>query len=317
MAGVNTINIKSEKTGMNYREPLKVKRSREELFFGILAYIYLAFASMFCLIPFLLVIGGSFSSESSIKRYGFRIIPKEFSLEAYSLIFRSPRQLLNAYGITIFITTVGTFSAIFLISMTAYVLHRKDFKYRNKFALYFYFTNLFNGGLVPWYILMVRYLKMKNNLFALIIPLLFSVFYMIIIRTFMSSIPDSISESAKIDGAGDFTIFIKLILPLSKPALATIGLFVALNYWNDWFNAMLFIEKRNLIPLQYYLHQILSTIEGLRRILQDLPNDAVVELPGESFKMAMTVVTIGPIILLYPYLQKYFIKGIMLGAVKG
>ena len=317
MQRIEKINTKSGYVETYLKTSGNKKKSKEEIIFGIIAYIYLTIASMFCLIPFLLVIGGSFSSESSIKRDGFRIIPTEVSFEAYKLIFMTPKRILNAYGITIFITAVGTFSALFLISMTAYVLQRKDFKYRNKFAFYFYFTSLFNGGLVPWYILMVRYLKMKNSIAALIIPLLFNVFYMIIIRTFMSTIPESISESAKIDGGGDFTIFARLILPLSKPALATIGLFIALNYWNDWFNAMLFIEKSNLVPLQFYLHQILSTVEVLRRMIQDLPTGAIVELPGESFKMAMTVVTIGPIIMLYPYLQKYFIKGIMLGAVKG
>ena len=165
---------------------------------------------------------------------------------------------------------------------------------------------------------MVRYLGMKNNIFALILPLLFNVFYMIIIRSFISNtIPLSITESAQIDGAGEFQIFMRLILPLSKPVLATMGLFTALNYWNDWFNAMLFIDKQDMMPLQYYLYKMLSQITMLRTLISKVPELATVNAPEESFKMAMTLVTIGPILLLYPFVQKYFVSGIMVGAVKG
>lgn len=295
-----------------------IKLHKDMVLFNIIAYSFLTVFSLVCLLPFMLIISGSVTSEQAIVENGFSLIPREFSLQAFKAVFVVPESILRAYGVTILITTVGTIVGLFLSSMTAYVLQKKEFKYRNFFAFYFYFTSLFSGGLVPWYILMVRYMNMKNSILSLIIPLLFNIFYIIIIRSFISTLPDSISESAKIDGAGDFKIFIQLILPLSKPVLATIGLFISLGYWNDWFNAMLFIDRTSMIPLQYFLYKMLSQITMLRALVSRVPQlSTIVTPPEESFKMAMTVVTIGPILLLYPYLQKYFIKGIMIGAVKG
>lgn len=286
--------------------------------FDLLAYAFLTFFSICCLLPFLFIVSCAFSAERSILEQGFSLIPHEFSMDAFRSVFAVPENILRAYGVTVFITTVGTAVSLFLSTMAAYVLQKKSFKYRNVFSFYFYFTTLFSGGIVPWYILMVRYLKMKNNLAALIIPILFNVFYLIIIRSFISNtIPDSITESAQIDGTGEFQIFVQLVLPLSKPILATIGLFTALNYWNDWFNAMMFIDKQHLIPLQYYLYKMLSQITMLRMLISKVPELASVNPPEESFKMAMTLVTIGPILLLYPFVQKYFVSGIMIGAVKG
>jgi putative aldouronate transport system permease protein len=245
------------------------------------------------------------------------LLPSTFSFSSYEFIFKQPAQILKSYGITIFVTLVGTIVGLFLTAMTAYVLQRKDFRFRNAFAFYFFFTTLFSGGLVPWYVLIVTYLDLKNSLLAIIMPMLLNVFYIIIMRSFMSStIPDAISESAKIDGAGDFRIFISIILPLSKPALATIGLFIALNYWNDWYHALLFIENRDLYPLQYFLYNILNSISFANSAAAQA-GVAVVAMPKESFKLAMTVVATGPIILLYPFVQKYFVKGITVGAVKG
>lgn len=296
----------------------KKKMNGETLVFNIIAYLFLTFFSIACLLPFLFIISGAFSSERSIMEHGFSIFPKEFSVVAFQTIFTVPDHILRAYGVTIFITTVGTSVSLFLTTMAAYVLQKPSFKHRNYFAFYFYFTSIFSGGLVPWYILMVRYLGMKNNILALIIPILFNVFYMIIIRSFISStIPLSITESAQIDGAGEFQIFMQLILPLSKPVLATMGLFTALNYWNDWFSGMLFIDKQNMMPLQYYLYKMLSQVTMIRTLISRVPELAKVQAPEESFKMAMTLVTIGPILLLYPFVQKYFVSGIMVGAVKG
>ena len=221
-----------------------------------------------------------------------------------------------AYGVTIGVTFFGTLLAVFLASMTGYVLSRRDFPWRNKFSFFFFFTTLFNGGLVPWYILCVRYLHMKNSIWALILPLMFSVWNMIIAKTFMSGIPAAITESAKIDGANDIVIFIKLILPLSKPLIATLSLFSALAYWNDWYNCMLFINDSSKWNLQYTLQNILNSSEALNRMASQT-GMKVASLPAESMKMAMTVVAIGPIILLYPFLQKYFVKGMTVGSVKG
>ena len=297
---------------------MKRKLSLEDIGVGVFAYSFLIIFSLLCLLPFLVIISGSFTKESAILEKGFSLIPPEFSLDAFKAVFAIPKNIINAYIVTIFVTTVGTFLSVFLSTLAAYVLQKKDFKYRNFFAFYFYFTTIFSGGIVPWYILMTQYLHMKNNILALILPGLFNVFNLIIIRSFISSsIPSAIVESAQIDGASEWHIFFKLILPLSKPILATIGLFTALGYWNDWFNAMLFIDKQSLMPLQYYLYKMLSQISMLRTLVAQVPQMTAVTPPEESFKMAMTVITIGPILLLYPFVQKYFVTGIMIGAVKG
>ena len=296
---------------------MKRKLSLEDIGVGVFAYSFLIIFSLLCLLPFLVIISGSFTKESAILEKGFSLIPPEFSLDAFKAVFAIPKNIINAYIVTIFVTTVGTFLSVFLSTLAAYVLQKKDFKYRNFFAFYFYFTTIFSGGIVPWYILMTQYLHMKNNILALILPGVFNVFNLIIIRSFISSsIPSAIVESAQIDGASEWHIFFKLILPLSKPILATIGLFTALGYWNDWFNAMLFIDKQSLMPLQYYLYKMLSQISMLRTLVAQVPQMTAVTPPEESFKMAMTVITIGPILLLYPFVQKYFVTGIMIGAVK-
>jgi putative aldouronate transport system permease protein len=211
---------------------------------------------------------------------------------------------------------MGTFLAVFLATMTGYVLSRKDFPWRNKFSFFFFFTTLFNGGLVPWYMLCVRYLHFKNSYVALILPLMFSVWNMIIAKSFMNGIPSAITESAKIDGANDFVIFIKLIMPLSKPLIATLSLFSALAYWNDWYNCMLFITDEKKFTLQYYLQRMLGSAEAMR-LIAEKSGIALPSVPLEGMKMAMTVIATGPIVLLYPFVQKYFVKGLTVGAVKG
>jgi putative aldouronate transport system permease protein len=297
-----------------------LKRSSFDIkVFNTISYIVLSFIAIACLIPFVIVVSGSFTSEQSILKDGFSIIPKDFSLEAYKTALQNPLAVLKAYGVTISLTILGTLLGLFITAMTAYVLTRKDFEWRNKFSFYFYFTTLFSGGLVPWYILMVKYFHLKDSYLALLLPPLLSVFNMLVMKSYMSGIPDAITESAKIDGAGDFTIFIKLILPLAKPALATIGLFIALGYWNDWYNSMLFIQNENLYSLQYFLYKIVNNVEAYKNIIAQTGGSVNVniELPSESLKMALTVIVTGPIILLYPFVQKYFVQGITIGAVKG
>ena len=206
--------------------------------------------------------------------------------------------------------------AVFLSTMTGYVLSRKDFPWRNKFAFFFFFTTLFSGGLVPTYMLCMRYLHFKNNYMALILPMVFSVWNMIIAKSFMAGIPASITESAKIDGANDFTIYIKLIIPLSKPLIATLCLFAALAYWNDWYNCMLYITDEDKFMLQYYLQRMLGSAEAMR-LVAEKSGIPITTVPLESMKMAMTVIATGPIVLLYPFVQRYFVKGMTIGAVKG
>jgi len=283
---------------------------------NIVSFCVITPLTLICVIPFILILSGSFSKESVIVRTGYGLLPKSFDLASYEMVLRFPMDILRAYGVTVALTGLGSFMSLFLVSMTAYALLRKDFRTRNFFALFFYFTTLFSGGLVPWYILMLKYLQMKNNFLALLLPLLINVFDLIIMRTFMQSIPDSLCESAKLDGAGEFTIYSRIYIPLSKSALATIGLFVALRYWNDWYNAMLFIGDEKMYPLQYYLYKVLNSMQAAKQAAERA-GVVVKDVPSQTFKLAMTVVATGPIVLLYPFLQKYFIRGITIGAVKG
>jgi len=294
----------------------KIKLSKDKIAFAIISYSTISILALLCVLPFALIISGSLTEERAIFRYGFSLIPPEFSTEAYQIILRAPSSILQAYSTTVLLTVFGGVSGLILVSMTAYVLYRRDFPWRNAFAFYFFFTTLFSGGLVPWYILMMRYLNMRDNFLAMVFPHLMNVFFILIMRSFMRSIPDSLVEAAKIDGAGDFKIYWRIIVPLSKPALATIGLFIALNYWNEWFNAMLFINDSSMFPLQFYLHRILNSMQ-FAVIAAREANIPMPRMPTESFQLAMTVVVTGPILLLYPFVQRFFVKGITIGAVKG
>ncbi|WP_445744853.1 carbohydrate ABC transporter permease [Paenibacillus sp. FSL R5-0527] len=295
----------------------KKRKSVDRLLLQIIGYVTLTLLAIFCLFPFILVISSSLTEESKIIENGFQLIPTDFSLEAYSILFKYPQEMLNAYGVTISVTLLGTLFGLFLTSMTAYVLARKDFKWRNHFSLFFFFTTLFSGGLVPWYLLIVNYLELKDTLIVLILPMLLNVFYIIVMKSFMGSIPEAIIESAKIDGASDFQIYRRFVLPLSKPALATIGLFIALGYWNDWYNALLFISNSDLMPLQYYLYRLLGNMDGMRKAMMASGAVISVNIPTESLKMAMTIVATGPIMIAYPFIQRYFVQGLTIGAVKG
>ena len=274
--------------------------------------------AVLCLFPFIMLIAASFSEEQEIIRRGYGLLPRNFSLQAYDLVFKNPGTVAQAYGVTILVTAAGTFFSLFFMTMAAYALSNHRFAWRNGFSFYFFFTTLFNGGVVPWYILITKYLGLKNNLLVLILPSMFSVFYMIILRTSMNELPDAIAESARIDGAGEFRILFQLIIPLSLPAIATISLFVALGYWNDWYLSMLFISKEHLYTLQYLLYRMLGSIEGLKMAMRNGGgNFNAAALPTETLKNAMAVVATGPILLLYPFVQKYFVKGLTIGSVKG
>ncbi len=284
---------------------------RDRVIFNILSYVILTVLSIACLLPFLLVLSGSVSEQYAIALHGYRLIPETFSLDAYKMLFRIPEELLRAYAITIFVTVTGTLTGLWFTSMAAYVLANRDFRYRYQVSFFFYFTSIFGGGLVPWYIFNTKYLHFHNSVIALILPILVNVTYLLILKSYMMSIPDALYESAKLDGAGDLRIYMNIAMPLSKAGLATVGLFIALNYWNDWYNAMLFLDegRRDMYPLQYFLNNILTKAQAM--------NAAASDVPSEPMKLAMTVVATGPIILLYPFLQKYFVKGVTIGAVKG
>lgn len=284
--------------------------------FTVISYSFVLFVSVFCLIPFVMLVSASFSSENAIAIEGYGLLPKEFSLEAYKMVFKYPTTLIKAFGISTWITIVGTSIGLLITAMTGFVLSRQDFKYRNLFSFFFFFTTLFNGGLVCTYIFVIRYLHLKNSLLALIFPIMINVFYLLIMRSFIAAIPSSLIESAKIDGAADFKIFIAIVLPLSKAALATIGLFIALGYWNDWYNAMLYITDREKWPVQYMLYDMLNTAVAQKQ-LASISKISVEDLPSQSLKMAMSVVVILPTLFIYPFVQKFFVSGITIGAVKG
>lgn len=294
----------------------KIKLSTSSKVFYVICYTVVGLMALICLIPFILLISGSFTSEQFIRFHGFSLIPGEFSTEAYSVIFKTPERILRAYGVSIMITVIGTFCGLLLTSMTAYVIARKDFKYRNWFSFFFYFTTLFSGGMVSTYIFYIQYLHLKDSYLALILPGMFNVFYLLIMRTFVSNIPHALVEAAKIDGAGEWRIFFTIILPLLKSGLATIGLFLALGYWNDWYNAMLYLNTDTKYLLQYMLYSIQQQTQALASIAAKA-GIQVQNLPSSSLKLAMAVVATGPIVILYPFVQKYFVAGITIGAVKG
>lgn len=284
--------------------------------FSVLGYSVMAAMALICLLPFWLMITGSFSDEHTILRRGFSILPRGFSLEAYRSIFRGSTKILRAYRTTIGITVVGTLASLTLTSMAGYVLQRPDFRCRNALSFFVYFTTLFSGGLIPWYILIVR-LGMKNTLAALVIPALLSPWHIMLMRNFIRTIPISILEAAKIDGAGDWGIYRRIVLPLSKTGLAAIGLFIALNYWNNWYLANLFMKDESKYPLQYLLYQMLSSAEFLKSAASAGFDTAQIQPPTETLKLATAMVVTGPILLLYPFVQRFFVKGVTVGAVKG
>ena len=294
----------------------KIKLSTSSNVFYVICYTVVALMAIICLIPFILLISGSFTSEQFIRFHGYSLLPGEFSTEAYKIIFKTPQRIIRAYGVSIMITVIGTFLGLLLTSMTAYVISRKDFKYRNWFSFFFYFTTLFNGGMVSTYIFYIQYLNLKDSYLALILPMMFNVFYLLIMRTFVSSIPHALIEAAKIDGAGEWRIFFTIILPLLKSGLATIGLFLALGYWNDWYNAMLYLNTETKYPLQYMLYAIQQQTQALASIASQA-GIQVQNLPSSSLKLAMAVVATGPIVIVYPFVQKYFVAGITIGSVKG
>lgn len=300
----------------------KIKAGIDSKILSILSYFVNGFVALICVVPFIMVVSSSFSSEEAIRSNGFGIFPQDFTLAAYNTIFKEPMVVLRAYGITITLTILGTILGLFFQTMTAYVLSRKEFGWRNKFSLFFYFTTLFNGGLVPYFLMMTKGLGLRNNYLALLLPLLFSVYNLLIMKSYIMGIPDTLIDAAKIDGCGEFKTMYKVVMPMLKPAMATVGLFIALAYWNDWYSAMLFISEPTMHPLQYFLYKQVNNIEAYKRILESVgggSGDALnaMSMPTQSLKMALTVVVTGPIILLYPFAQRYFVQGITIGAVKG
>lgn len=293
-----------------------IKENVYDRLLKILFYIFLVIFSVYCLIPFAAVIASSFSSEMAIMKDGFSLWPKEFTVNAYKLIFNDS-TIYRAYGVTIFVTVVGTSLAMLVTSGLAYTLSIKTVRLRNAINFYVYFTMLFHGGLVASYLLISKYLGMRDMIWVMIIPSMISPWNMFLLRNFFKSIDESLAESAKIDGANDIYILFRIILPISLPAISTIGLFYALGFWNKWFEAMLYISNRDLFPLQYLIMRIMRNVEFASSLAAQNNVSGAIVIPTYTTRLATTVVTIGPIIFLYPFLQKYFVKGLMVGSIKG
>ncbi|HIU56422.1 MAG TPA: carbohydrate ABC transporter permease [Candidatus Ornithomonoglobus merdipullorum] len=293
-----------------------MKKSKGDYAVSIVVYAFIIGFAIICLIPFLLVLSSSFTDQAALNRNGYELWPEAFSTAAYSLLFSSG-TILPAYGVTIFITVVGTVLSMLVTCACAYAISCKSMYYRSTVAMIIYFTMLFNGGLVPTYLWVTKYLGLSDSIWSLILPSLVNAWNLLLMRNFFNSIPEALAESARIDGANDMTILFKIILPVSLPGIATIGLFYALAYWNEWYKALLYIHTEWKYPLQYLIMEIQKNIQFVQ---QNAAQAGVVTdglIPAETTQMATAVVTIGPIILLYPFLQKYFVQGLTVGSVKG
>lgn len=282
-------------------------------FSDILINLFVGLFALLCILPFVLVVIASLSSERSITINGYSFFPSEWSLEAYSVMFGPSSSIPRSYLVTTMATLIGTSIAVIISYGAAYTLANRQCRYRDGLALYFYFTMVFSAGLVPWY-MVSKAIHAYDNIWALIVPsLMFSPFNMFLVRNFIRGIPESLNESARIDGAGEIRIAFQIYFPLALPVIATITLFYGIGYWNNYFNALMLVNNKDLYPLQMLLFQIQSEIQ----MISQMVHGVVLNPPKESFKMATSVVTMGPIILLYPFLQRYFVKGIVIGAVKG
>ena len=287
----------------------------------IIINIILGLFCLACIIPFIFVIIISFSSEDSIRQVGYSFVPVEWAVEAYQYVFKLGDQLWRSYFNSFFITVVGTILSVLVCILYSYALFRRDFKFRTFFTFFSFFTMMFGGGLAPTYYVCKNLLGLNDNYWALIIPLLFNPFNVIVMRTFFqSSVPEELIESAAIDGSGEYNTLFKIIVPISKPGIATIALLNALAYWNEWFTAMLYVRDSKYIPLQYLLIKMQKNADFLAKNSAMLGAEAAkasVNLPTESLKMALVVFIVVPITFAYPFFQRYIVAGLTIGSVKG
>lgn len=285
-----------------------------------LMHLFMIILVLCCVLPFILMVMASFTEEQTLIRNGYSFFPEKFSLETYRYIFRSANMIFKGYFMTIFVTVVGTLCNISMTVLFAYPLSRKDLPYRSGLSFFLFFTMLFNGGLVPTYMMYANTFHIKNTIWALIIPsLMMNAFYVIMMRSFFTtSIPDSLIEAAKLDGASEMKILTKVILPLSKPMLVTLVLMVGLTYWNDWMNGMYYVNDNSLNTIQMILNNMIQNVEFLSRSASMLGADAAkIKMPTVGIRMGIAVIAVLPVMVIYPFLQKYFVKGIVVGGVKG
>ena len=283
--------------------------------------VIMCLISLIMVIPLVLLVMASITSNNEIVMHGYSFWPKEFSLDAYKYIWNEKAQIFHAYGVTVLVTVIGTALGTMLTLLYGYVLAQPKFPGKSFLAFYLFFTMLFNGGLVPTYIMYTRYLHLKNSIAALIIPgLLMNAFNVILARTFIqSNVPVALKEAAEIDGASEFRIFGQVALPLCKPIIATVGLFIGLSYWNDWMNGLYYVTNAKLFSIQQLLNNMIKNIEFLSKNANSNINVSSISggIPQETVRMEIAIVGLLPILLVFPFVQKYFIKGISVGAVKG
>lgn len=317
---MTTVVASPETSGVNGSRKIttqKIKLGPSEIALRTVSYAAVTLFTIFCALPFILIISASFSSEAVIMREGFGLLPREFSTAAYEFIFRYPRAIAGSYVVTILMTVFGTLIGLFVIAMTGFALQRRDFAYRNYVSFFIYFTTLFSAGLAPTFLWVTQVLGLRGTYWAVFLQLLLTPWLIILMKNFCRSVPWEIVESGKLDGAGDFRIFLQLVLPMLKPALATIGLFLALGYWNEWYLSSLYLGSAvEFKPLQYYLYNVVNTANALKNSVAGA-NVPITQLPSNTLKMATAVIATGPVILVYPFVQKYFVTGLTVGAVKG
>jgi len=283
--------------------------------FVVMMYTILVIFALVCFLPFWLVIINSFATETSIQTQGYQFFPRGFSLSAYEYLF-SGKQLFSSYKVTLFVTIVGTLLAVLITATYAYTLSHPRVKYRNILSFLTYFTMLFGAGLVGFYMLIANWLGLKDSIWALILPYLLNPFYAFILVSFFRTLPFEMNEAATVDGANDLVIFFRIIWPISTPIIATVSLFYALSYWNDWWLSLLFVDNYKLHPLQMMIRQLMSNLNAKAYVAGSGTNYNIV-VPTFGMQLAIVCVTIGPILFVYPFIQKYFVKGITIGAIKG
>ena len=287
--------------------------------FNVIATVILGILLVVTMVPILMIVIASFTEEKTLLRDGYSLLPGALSVDAYIYMVKQGAIIVRAYGVSILVTFVGTLGSVLITAMLAYPMSRKAFKYRGILTFFVFFTMLFSGGIVPSYIMWTRVFQIKDTIWALILPnYLVTAFNVFLVKNYYTnSIPDSLIEAAQIDGAGEMKIFWKVMLPLSVPTIATVSLFSGLAYWNDWINGLYYINDAKLYSIQILLLKIMNNINALKQNTGSLMGTGAVSLPGTSIRMAMAVIGILPILLIYPFVQKYFIKGVVVGAVKG
>jgi len=290
----------------------RTQRSR-----SIVVHLIVGLIALITILPPVIIISGSLSDSQAILEKGFRPWPLNFSLEAYRYVLKDFEQLLQSYKVSFIVSFVGTSVGLTITAMLSYALSRKIFKFGKILVVFVLFTMVFRAGTVPFYILVVQVLHLKDTIWALILPGLVNPWFILLLRAYFRALPNEYYDAAKVDGAGEFTIFTRVAVPLAKPALATIAMFYIIGYWNDWFTPLLFIDSPQLTPLQYMLHRMLENVIFLQRNMQNLSLSDLALLPTQSLRMAMAVLAAGPMTLIFLFFQRYFVRGLTLGGLKG